>query len=90
MELSSTVDMMLSYDYMVRFKAEYCQLKIRTDKLNRYITRIQASNVNPKVDAPAHDCPLHILEDQLDFMWRYLHILEIRAHIEGIELPTTW
>jgi hypothetical protein len=36
--------------------------------------------------APVHDCPDHLLREQQAAMGEYLHILEVRAVIEGIEL----
>ena len=38
------------------------------------------------VEEPKHDCPANILEQQQRAMGEYLHILEVRAVIEGIEL----
>jgi hypothetical protein len=36
--------------------------------------------------APAHDCPYHMLREQQRCMGEYLHILEVRAIIENVEL----
>lgn len=82
-----TVDGMLSADYKERFKAEYQQLKIRTEKLNAFCNKIEASfESEKKIDAPKHDCAYPLLMRQLGMMREYLHILEVRAVIEGIEL----
>lgn len=35
---------------------------------------------------PKHDCPDSLLREQQSIMGEYLHILEVRAVIEGIEL----
>lgn len=35
---------------------------------------------------PAHDCPLELLREQQSLMGQYLHVLEIRAVIENIDL----
>ncbi len=35
---------------------------------------------------PKHDCPAELLREQQKKMGEYLHILEVRAVIEGIEL----
>ncbi len=84
--LDETVDGMLSDDYKERFKAEYQQLKIRVDKLNNFCNRIDAAYNADKVKEPEHDCSLTLLQQQLDVMRDYLHILEIRAIIEGVQL----
>lgn len=39
-----------------------------------------------EVEMPKHDCPGSILDDQQRAMGQYLHILELRAEIEGIDL----
>ena len=74
MELKDTVDLMLSDDYRERFKAEYRQVKIRKDKLEAYIKKIEKEN------AP-HDCPIDLLMHQLDVMKEYLYILSKRAYM---------
>lgn len=38
------------------------------------------------VNEPKHDCPAELLREQQKKMGEYLHILEVRAVIEGIEL----
>ena len=85
-----TVEGMLSPDYKERFKAEYQQTKIRYEKLKAFCNRIEAaittSHEGKKVDMPAHDCPYELLRTQQGHMGLYLHDLEIRAVIEGIEL----
>ena len=90
MELKDTIKMMTSEDYKERFKAEYLQTKIRYEKLKAFNTRIEASwraNVNEsKIPMPKHDCPEELLREQQSLMGQYLHILEVRAVIEGIDL----
>ena len=86
-----TVDGMLSPDYKERFKAEYQQTKIRYEKLKAFCNRIEAAmrtcpGDTKRVAMPEHDCPLELLRDQQRAMGEYLHCLEIRAVIEGIEL----
>jgi hypothetical protein len=87
----STVAGMLSPDYKERFKAEYQQTKIRYEKLKAFCNRIEAAmrtcpGDTKRVEMPAHDCPLDLLRDQQRAMGEYLHCLEIRAVIEGIDL----
>ena len=95
MELKNTIDMMNSEDYKERFKAEYYQTKIRYEKLKKFNTKIEAAeqakfcppNREGKVMAmPNHDCPVEMLMHQQHIMGEYLHILEVRAEIEGITL----
>ena len=98
MELKDTVGMMSSSDYRDRFKDEYYQLKIRYEKLkgfNNHIdaamaTRFTAPGEMPEdrkqLEMPKHDCPIDMLRAQQNAMGEYLHILEVRAVIEGIDL----
>ena len=86
-----TVNGMLSADYKERFKAEYQQTKIRYEKLKAFCNRIEAAmrtcpGGTKRVAMPEHDCPFDLLRDQQRAMGEYLHCLEIRAVIEGIDL----
>lgn len=81
MELKDTIDLMNSEDYRERFKAEYYQTKIRYDKLHKIIVKMEAGTCN---FAPS--CSLEIHKEQAKFMGMYLHVLEVRAQIEKIEL----
>ena len=85
MELKVTADMMLSDDYKERFKAEYWQTKIRYERLKKYNNRIEAADMMHR-SGPPHDCPSFLLNEQQEIMGRYLHLLEVRAEIEEIEL----
>ena len=86
-EFEETVPLMLSEDYKARFVAEYRQTKIRYERLNKFCNRIEAAMRNPKkADMPPHDCDLDLLREQQKAMGQYLHVLEIRAEIEHIEL----
>lgn len=84
-KLEETVKPMRSADYKERMRAEYWQTKIRYDKLHAYITKIRAAEI-AGTEAPPHDCPVEMLRDQAYHMGKYLHILELRAGIEGVEL----
>lgn len=95
MELHDTVKLMRSNDYKERFVAEYWQLKIRYEKLKSFNTKIEAAqemsghccSAIERVPAePKHDCPAHMLKHQQHIMGEYLHILEVRAEIENIDL----
>lgn len=84
--LEDTIHYMRSNDYKERFIAEYWQTKIRYKKLKSYINKIEASQMSMNVQEPPHDCPTQLLIEQRKAMGQYLHCLEIRAVIEGIEL----
>ena len=91
MELKNTINQMVSEDFKERFKAEYWQTKIRYEKLKKFNTRIEAATItqhslNTRVEMPVHDCPDHLLMEQQNIMGTYLHILEVRAEVEGIDL----
>ena len=93
-ELKETTKLMTSADYKERFVAEYWQTKIRYEKLKAFNTKIEAtqrvrfSEVENKLKEPIHDCPTDILTEQQHILGEYLHILEIRAVIEGIDLDS--
>ena len=80
MELKDTEKLMESIDYKDRFKAEYYQTKIRYEKLKKLNTKIEAGQL------VVHGRPEYILRDQQKHMGEYLHDLELRAEIEGVEL----
>lgn len=90
MELKDTIEMMQSADYKERFIAEYQQTKIRYEKLKAFNTRIEAASITAcmknELEMPKHDCPASLLRDQQRIMGEYLHIMELRAQIERIEL----
>ena len=89
-ELRDTRSLMNSGNYKKRFVAEYWQTKIRYEKLKAFNTKIEAANltqhIDNGVDMPLHDCPFELLREQQTVMGQYLHILETRAVIEGIDL----
>lgn len=82
MELCETKAMMCEKNYCVRFIAEYLQTKIRYDKLHRMVVRYEAGTLDF-----TPDCSLELLKRQASLMGQYLYVLELRAEIEGIELP---
>lgn len=91
-KLEDTINLMNSSDYKERFMAEYWQTKIRYEKLKVFNNKIEAaqltrfSEVDNKVKEPKHDCPADILKEQQTSMGNYLHLLEIRAVMENIDL----
>lgn len=91
MDFKDTIVMMNSGDYKERFKAEYYQLKERYERLKALNTKIDAANrthyqPERRVEMPKHDCPDDLLFLQQNTMGEYLHILEVRAVIEDIDL----
>ena len=83
--LDSTVAMMNSDNYKNRMIAEYHQTKIRYEELKDLCNSIEAAHRTGK-EAPKHDSPFDMLRDQQMAMGEYLHILEVRAIVEGVEL----
>ena len=81
-----------SSSYKERFIAEYILLKQKHEKLKVFNTKIEAASEMAfrvgadKVPMPKHDCPEELLRRQQHVMGEYLHILEVRAVIEGIDL----
>lgn len=80
-ELGATVDMMTSTHHEDRFKAEYYQLATRIDRLENMLSRWQEGTL-----AFQPTCSYELLAAQLNSMKVYLHLLQQRAEIEGIEL----
>lgn len=80
--LNETVSLMNSKDYKERFKAEYFQLKIRAEKLEKLLKNWNNLKFEP-------DCPKSLLQEQLKYMQKYLQILESRAVYENIDLGIT-
>lgn len=80
-ELKDTVEMMQSEDFEERFKAEYEQLRIRIEKLEKMCEKWDR---NELIFEPT--CPRSIYDMQLRAMKDYLTILEARAVMEKIEL----
>lgn len=81
MELKDTIAWMTSNDYKERFKAEYLQTKIRSQKLHATLNAMKDGTLkfNPK-------CDYDLLHEQLVYMQSYLGVLERRATIEDISL----
>ena len=84
-DLAVTVPLMTSGDYKERMLAEYWQLKIRYEKLKKFNTQIEAAQIMGQ-EGPKHTCPAYMLKEQQSIMKEYLHVLEVRAVMEGITL----
>lgn len=63
-------------DYKERLKEEYAQLEYRVNKLNSFITKYNMGEADVKLD-----CPLWVLELQLNAMNTYLTVLKKRIEI---------
>ena len=81
MLMEHTIDLMISEDYKERFQAEYYQTKIRYEKLHKMCIYYEAGTLDFEPT-----CSLELLTKQKEAMGQYLHCLEVRAQIEGIEL----
>ncbi len=81
MELKDTIEMMNSDDYKERFKAEYHQTLTRFNNLYKLLIKHEAGTLD---FVPS--CPIELLKEQKMYMDNYIHVLEVRAEIEGIEL----
>lgn len=68
-------------DWKERFRTEYSQLIDRRNKLERIIVKAEAGTLDFE---PAS--PIDLLQSQLSYMTGYLHVLMVRAEIEGVEL----
>lgn len=79
MELKDTVEMMLSSDYKERFKAEYWQLKIRHNKLQKMVDNWDKLDFTPTCSYSTYMYQLIAMED-------YMKLLINRAKQEEIEL----
>ena len=82
MELKDTVEMMNSEDYKERFKAEYCQVKIRYGKLKYMLERWDNELLN---FVPT--CPRSTYDIQIRAMSDSIAVVEARDVMEGIILP---
>lgn len=78
-ELIETVELMNSSNYKDRFLAEYWQNKIRYNKLQNMVNNWDNLKFKPT-------CPLSTYLLQLEYMKKYIAILEMRAVAEDIVL----
>lgn len=90
-DISETIEAMTSKDYKERFVAEYLQTKIRYEKLKAMLNKYDATmEVKEEFDHNylgfVPTCPIPLLRKQQATMGELLHIYEVRAIIEGIDL----
>lgn len=79
--LPDTAELMGSPDYKARFIAEYAQLKIRTNGLQKMVEKWDAG-----VLEFSPTCPRSTYDLQLRAMKDYMAVLEARAAIEDVDL----
>ena len=67
--------------WRARMEREYRETKERYEKLHRIVTKYEAGvlEFTPK-------CSIDLLKQQKKHMGEYLHDLEIRGYVEGVEL----
>ena len=85
MKMSDTIGKMLSEDRKDRMWAEYWQTKIRYSKLKAFANRIEAARLQEKPE-PQHSCSYDLLRKQQSIMGEYLHVLELRLAIDGLNI----
>lgn len=68
--------------YQKRMKEEYEELKERYERLHTLLVKCEAGTIRES----DLRCPTYLLSRQADAMEQYLHVLEIRAEIEGVDL----
>ena len=85
MKMSDTIGKMLSKDHKDRMWAEYWQTKIRYRKLKAFTDRIEAARLQEKPE-PQHSCSYDLLRKQQSIMGEYLHVLELRLAIDGLNI----
>ena len=81
MELLDTIELMGSEDYKTRFRAEYYQIKIRTEKLEKMLEQHKKGTLPFELTYE-----VGMLHTQYIFMLHYKETLEDRARIENIKL----
>ena len=85
MKMSDTIGKMLSNNPKDRMWAEYWQTKIRYRKLKAFANRIEAARLQKK-PGPQHSCSYDLLRKQQSIMGEYLHVLELRFAIDGLDI----
>ena len=70
-----------------RLKEEYTQLKEKYEKLKSYNNEIEVKrNLSPFTETVEEDYRFRLMKEQQSVMGNYLHLLELRAKLENIEL----
>lgn len=83
MSLDKIIDLLKSEDYKDRAKGEYFLVKDKYEKLHKMIVKREAGTINFEPN-----CPMWQWRAQAAAMGEYLHQLEIKAEMEGVDLRT--
>lgn len=67
--------------YQIRYIKEYDDLCIRYMKLNALLKKADEGTLDFELN-----CPLELLKEQADVMWRYIEILWERSVYEKVDL----
>lgn len=74
-------------DWKERLKQEYAELKEKYEKLKAFNNKQEVKmHTSPKTQSDVDHYRCCLMKDQQHFMGEYLHILELRAELEEIEL----
>lgn len=85
--LEDTIALMTSASFVDRLRAEYWQTKLRYENLKKLNNLIEASEYGVvEITKDALKTPKELFRTQQKAMGEYLHILEVRAVAERIEL----
>lgn len=89
-ETNKVMVMSAQEEFREKFMSDYTQLKHYYNGLKAFNTKIEAYQRKDYIDSsirePKHNCPYDILREQQSILGQYLHILELRAVFEGINL----
>ena len=67
--------------HQVRYVKEYDDLCVRYMKLNLLLKKYEEGTLNFELN-----CPVEMLKEQADIMWRYIEILWERSVYENVDL----
>lgn len=76
-------------NWQERMKEEYVQLRGRYEKLKAHNNRIEVKRcLGLCTETAEDDYRFRLMREQQTVMGEYLHLLELRAELEGIDLNT--
>ena len=76
-------------NWQERMKEEYVQLRGRYEKLKAHNNRIEVKRyLGSCTEKVEDDYRFRLMREQQTVMGEYLHLLELRAELEGIDLNT--
>lgn len=86
MSLKDTVDLMLSGDYKERLKAEFIQLNIRIQKLDKYLAELENQHKRAEAECKEKARLLAHFKEQRSAMENYSQLLDQQLYEERIEI----